>query len=116
MVYLQNLFSRKHRFPFFAKVARISPRYKMQFFGCLHWGKEFFELYTSDYLTAEEKARLERNAGYTGILPQNYYKDPIGAQERLKRNKAILKKREREAKKNNGKFSADEMIENFSAK
>lgn len=35
MVYLQNLFSRKHRFPFFAKVARISPRYKMQFFGCL---------------------------------------------------------------------------------
>ena len=35
MVYLQDLFSRKHRFPFFAKVARISPRYKMQFFGCL---------------------------------------------------------------------------------
>ena len=35
MVYLQNLFSRKHRFPFFAKVARISPRYKMQLLGCL---------------------------------------------------------------------------------
>lgn len=26
-----------HRFPFFAKVARISPRYKMQFFGCLQF-------------------------------------------------------------------------------
>lgn len=77
-----------------------------------YWGKEFFELYTSDYLTAEEKARLERNAGYTGILPQDYYKDPIGAQERLKRNKAILKKREREAKKNKGTFSVDERIEN----
>lgn len=35
MVYLQNLFSRKHPFPFFAKVARISPRYKMQLLGCL---------------------------------------------------------------------------------
>ena len=35
MVDLQDLFSRKHRFPFFAKVARISPCYKMQFFGCL---------------------------------------------------------------------------------
>ena len=81
-----------------------------------YWGKEFYELFTSDYLTAEEKARLERNAGYTGILPQDYYKDPIGAQEQLKRNKAILKKREREANKNNGKFSADEMIENYSAK
>lgn len=77
----------------------------------MYWGKEFYELYTSDYLTAEEKANLELKAGYTGILPQGYYKDPIGAQEQLKRNKAILKKREREAKKNKGKFSTRDVIQ-----
>lgn len=76
-----------------------------------YWGKEFYELYSSDYLTAEEKASLELKAGYTGILPQGYYKDPIGAQEQLKRNKAILKKREREAKKDKGKFSTRDVIQ-----
>ena len=75
-----------------------------------YWGKEFYELFTSDYLTAEEKANLERKAGYTGILPQSYYKDPFGAQEQLKRNKAILKKREKEAKKNKGKYKTEEEI------
>lgn len=75
-----------------------------------YWGKEFYELYTSDYLTAEEIASLEFKAGYTGILPQGYYKDPIGAQEQLKRNKAILKKREKEAKKNKGIFNTEEGI------
>lgn len=75
-----------------------------------YWGKQFYKLSTSDYLTAEEKARLERRAGYTGILPQGYYKNPIGAQDQLKRNKAILKKREKEAKKNKGKYNTEEEI------
>lgn len=75
-----------------------------------YWGKQFHKLSTSDYLTAEEKACLERRAGYTGILPQGYYKNPIGAQDQLKRNKAILKKREKEAKKNKGKYNTEEEI------
>ncbi len=55
MADLQDLFSRKHRFPFFAKVARISPRYKMQFFGCLHCKDPDLHIMTSLHLyTATE--------------------------------------------------------------
>lgn len=75
-----------------------------------YWGKEFYELYTSDYLTAEEKASLERRAGYTGILPHGYHKNPIGAQEQLRRSKTVLKKREKEAKQNKGVFSTNEAL------
>lgn len=75
-----------------------------------YWGKEFYDLSTSEYLTEDEKASIERRAGYTGILPQGYYKNPIGAQDQLKRNKAILKKREKEAKKNKGKYNTEEEI------
>lgn len=75
-----------------------------------HWGQEFYELYSSKYITADEKAALERSVGYTGVLPLGYYEDPVAARAQLKRNKDILKMREKEAKKNKGKFSTDEPI------
>lgn len=76
-----------------------------------HWGQEFYELYSSKYITADEKAALERSVGYTGVLPLGYYEDPVAARAQLKRNKDILKMREKEAKKNKGKFSTDEPIQ-----
>ena len=75
-----------------------------------YWGKQFFEVYTSEYITPEEKAALERNSGYTDILPQTYDENPSNAKEWLKRSKVILKKREDEAKKNKGKYSTNEVI------
>ena len=74
------------------------------------WGKQFKELYTSKYITQEERARIERNAGYTGILPHGYHKNPGAAQARLQLSMEILKKREKEAKMNNGKFNTEEEI------
>lgn len=76
----------------------------------LYWGREFYEVYASKYITADEKAALERNSGYTGILPNVYYENPSTAQEWLKRAKFILKKREDEAKKNKGKYSIEDII------
>jgi hypothetical protein len=77
----------------------------------IFWGKQFKELYTSKYITQDEKARIERNAGYTGILPKGYHKNPGAAQARLQLSMEILKKREKEAKMNNGKFSTEEEIQ-----
>ena len=74
------------------------------------WGKQFKELYTSKYITQQERARIERNAGYTGILPKDYHKNPGAAQARLQLSMEILKKREKEAKINNGKFNTEEEI------
>lgn len=80
------------------------------FISDTYWGKQFYEVYSSEYITAEEKAALERNSGYTGILPKSYYENPSAAQEWLKRTKSTLKKREDEAKKNKGKYSTRDVI------
>lgn len=76
----------------------------------LYWGREYYEVYASKYITADEKAALERGAGYTGVLPHGYYEDPLAARAQLKRNKEIIKMREKEAKKNKGKFSIEDII------
>lgn len=76
----------------------------------LYWGREFYEVYASKYITADEKAALERGAGYTGILPYRYNEDPGAARVQLKRNKEILKKREKEAQKNKGTFRTEEFL------
>lgn len=71
------------------------------YYSDTYWGKRYYELYTSPYLTSEEKANLERNAGYTGILPLNYHDDPTAARLQLQQKERILKQREKEARKNN---------------
>lgn len=76
-----------------------------------YWGREFYELFTSKYITADEKAALERSVGYTGILPRGYYEDPSAARAQLKLNMEILKKREKEAKKKKGAFSTEDTIQ-----
>ena len=75
-----------------------------------YWGREFYELFTSKYITADEKAALERGAGYISVLPYGYDEDPFAARAQLKRNKEIIKMREKEAKKNKGKFSIEDII------
>ena len=76
-----------------------------------YWGKQFNQLYMSKYITQEEKARIEKDAGYTGILPRGYHNNSAAAQIRLQLSMEILKKREKEAKMNNGKFSTEEEIQ-----
>ena len=70
------------------------------YYSDTYWGKRYYELYTSPYLTPEEKANLERNASVTAILPLNYHDDPTTARLQLQQKERILKQREKEARKN----------------
>lgn len=56
-------------------------------------------MYSSPYLTEEERELIQRNYYTVAILPTEYQKDPSKAKEQLKRAKAILKKRKKELKK-----------------
>lgn len=67
----------------------------------IYWGKQFNKIYTSTYLTEEERETMQRKYHTVAILPTEYHKDPSKAKEQLKRAKAILKKRKKELKKNN---------------
>lgn len=70
------------------------------YYSDTYWGKRFYELYTSSYLTPEEKANLEQKASVTAILPLNYHDDPTTARLELQQKERILKQREKEARKN----------------
>lgn len=75
-----------------------------------YWAKEFKEIYSSEYLTSEEKEYIKNNSYPFALLPVNYRKDPERAQIKLKENKRILKNRMKESAKK-GTFSADEPIQ-----
>ena len=67
----------------------------------VYWGKQFNKVYSSPYLTEEERETIQRNYYTVSILPAEYHNDPSKAKEELGSTKAILKKRERAMKKNN---------------
>ena len=76
----------------------------------IYLGKEFLNIYSSKYITQDEKNNLLRNSLYTGFLPKYCFDDSSAAQEQIQRNKAILKKRKKEAKKNKGIFNTEDAI------
>ena len=67
----------------------------------VYWGKQFNKVYSSPYLTEEEREIIQRNYYTVSILPAEYHNDPSKAKEQLGSTKAILKKRKRAMKKNN---------------
>ncbi len=69
------------------------------FSGETYWGKQFYDVYTSKYLTPEEKANLKENSFLLSVLPRGYREDTATAQLQIKQYKEILKKREKDAKK-----------------
>ena len=69
------------------------------FCGETYWGKQFYDVYTSKYLTPEEKANLKENSFLLSVLPRGYREDTATAQLQIKQYKEILKKREKDAKK-----------------
>ena len=71
------------------------------FDGDTYWGKQFYGVYTSEYLTLEEKADLKENSFPISILPPNYYEDTAVARLQIKQMKEELKKREKNNKKKN---------------
>ena len=64
----------------------------------VYWGKQFNKVYSSPYLTEEEREIIQRNYYTVAILPTEYHKDPSIAKKQLKRARATLKRRKREMK------------------
>ena len=64
-----------------------------------YWGKQYYEMYSSPFLTKEERQAIQRASHTIAILPDEYDKSPKRVKEIIKKNKVILKERKKEAKK-----------------
>ena len=63
-----------------------------------YWGKQFYKVYSSPYLTDKEREKISRNVHTIAILPNEFDKDPKRVKEQIKNSKAILKERKKEAR------------------
>lgn len=63
-----------------------------------YWGKQFYKVYSSPYLTEEEWDNISRDIHAIAILPNEFDKDPKRVKEQIKKSKAILKERKKEAR------------------
>lgn len=70
-----------------------------------YFSKEYVNVCFSKYTTDSERDVLWNDLYSTGALPQDFQKSKDHYKQALKRNKAILKDRERQARTNKGKYS-----------
>ena len=63
-----------------------------------YWGKQFYKVYSSPYLTDEEWDNISRDIHTIAILPDEFEKDQKRVKEQIKKSKAILKERKKEEK------------------
>ena len=63
-----------------------------------YWGKQFYKVYSSPYLTDKEREKISRDVHTIAILPNEFDKDPKRVKEQIKNSKAILKERKKEAR------------------
>ena len=63
-----------------------------------YWGRQYYEIYSSPYLTKKEKEKISRDVHTIAILPNEFDKDPKRVKEQIKKSKAILKERKKEAR------------------
>ena len=64
----------------------------------IYWGRQYYKVYSSPYLTDEEWDKISRDVHTIAILPNEFDMDPKRVKERIKKNKGILKERKKEAK------------------
>ena len=76
----------------------------------VYLGQRCWEVYTSKYLTADEKKEMHDELYGLSAYPRKYVDRPRALRERLKENKSILKERQKQAKNNDGKFSVKEKV------
>ena len=69
------------------------------FDGDYYWGKQYYKVYTSPKLTAEEKNFLKQNSTLLSVLPPGYREDTATSRFRIKQMKKEIKKREKASKK-----------------
>ena len=63
-----------------------------------YWGKQFYKIYSSPYLTEEEWENISRDFHTIAILPNEFDKDPKRVKEQIKKSKDILKERKKKAR------------------
>ena len=63
-----------------------------------YWGKQFYKVYSSPYLTDKEREKISRDVHTIAILPNEFDKDSKRVKEQIKKSKAILKERKKEAR------------------
>ena len=63
-----------------------------------YWGKQFYKVYSSPYLTEEEWKNISQDIHTIAILPNEFDKDPKRVKEQIKKSNAILKERKKEAR------------------
>ena len=76
-----------------------------------YWGRQYWGIYSSKYITEAEKKAIHDNASTYSIVPKEFYSNKSLAKSKIRRNKEILSLREAEVKKNKGKFSTKTPIE-----
>ena len=65
----------------------------------MYWGKMYNKVYSSKLITDEERERIKQSSFPVAILPHKYYDDMESAKRQIKAELSILKKREKEAKR-----------------
>lgn len=71
----------------------------------VYYGQQYVEEAISKYATDDERKMLLKDTYSVSRLPKEYDKAPKIVQQRIKRNREILRQREMEAKANKGKIS-----------
>ena len=71
----------------------------------LYLGKEYAEVYFSEYVTDSERQALGESCYSISFIPKELSSNKALLKQRINQNRMILKQREQEARANDGKFS-----------
>lgn len=76
----------------------------------LFLGQECWEIYTSGYVTEEEKKVMIKDFNGVSAYPEKYKDSPWALREKIRKNRSILKDRRKQARKNKGKYYIEENV------
>lgn len=79
--------------------------------GPQHWGNLYREVYSSRYITGEERETLKKDVYSVCFLPKEFEQKPRLVKQRIRRYREILKQRESEARANDGRYSTSVSLE-----
>lgn len=86
------------RFDFGGPVAIIVIITTVHYNSESYWGKQYYKVYSSPYLTHDERQAIQKNSHTIAILPDEFDTNPKQVKEQLKQAKAVLKKRKKAEK------------------
>ena len=76
----------------------------------LFLGQRCLEIYESEYVTDQEKKEMLKDCYWIAFYPKKYHDSPQALRERIRKNEAIIDKREWESRIRKGKFKTDKKV------